>query len=85
MNTNRGGEIAVAQIPRTRAERMARYDALPPRVRKLLQDAPYNLSVTHAGVLMKSDKANRATLTRIARESALATYGSNYPIDLIKV
>lgn len=82
---NSGKYKGLRSIPRTLQERMDIYDSLPPHVRKLLQEAPYALSVDNPRALMMSDKANRATITRIARESARATYGDNYPIDLIQV
>lgn len=85
MSLNHSGEYKIRSVPRTRQERMAIYDSLPPHVRKLLQEAPYALSVANPRALMKSDKTNRATITRIARESARATYGDKYPIDLIQV
>lgn len=87
MARNRSGEYKGLETgaKRTSRERMAIYDSLPPHVRKLLQEAPYALSVTNPRVFTRSDKANRDTLTRIARESARATYGDSYPIDLIRV
>ena len=81
---NKNGTVALDPIMRNRQARMAAYDALPSKVRKLLQDAPYSISVDDVPALSKSDKANRATLTRVARESARATYGNSYPVDLIK-
>lgn len=85
MARNHSGEYkGLETSKRTRAENMAVYDSLPPHIRKIFQDAPYSL-IARPGALHASEKTIRATITRIARESARATYGDNYPIDLIKV
>lgn len=85
MAKNHSGEYKGANINRRSAiENMAIYDTLPPHVRKIFQDAPYSMTA-RPNALKASEKTIRATLTRIARESARATYGNTYPIDLIQV
>ena len=85
MARNRSGKYkGLETSKRTCAESMAIYDSLPPHIRKILQDAPYSMTARPVA-LNASEKTIRATLTRIARESARATYGDNYPIDLIQV
>lgn len=85
MAKNSSGEYTLPSTNKSRVETMAAYDALPPHLRKILQDAPYAMSVTNPRVFGMSEKTIRATITSIARESARATYGNNYPIDLIQV
>ena len=86
MARNRSGEYKGLETgpKRTLAKNMAIYDSLPPHIRKIFQDAPYSMTA-RTGALNASEKTIRDTLTRIARESARATYGDSYPIDLIRV
>lgn len=84
MTRNRSGAYNLANTKKTREESMAAYDALPPHLRKILQDAPYGMTIVNPLAIFKSEKSIRKTITNIARESARATYGNKYPIDLIQ-
>ena len=63
---------------------MERFDSFPPEIRAVLRDAPYNITLK-SGMerVVKNHRRLRETIRSIARESALKTYGSNYPVELL--
>ncbi len=87
MAMNENGYIAVdaAEVKRTKQEEMDRFDSFSPEVRAILRDAHYNVSIKpgHEKVF-RNGMWLKETLHRIAKESALKTYGSNYPMETVK-
>lgn len=83
-NTNGYVAAGVADVYRTKREAMERFDSFPPEIRAVLRDAPYNITIK-SGMerAVKSPRRFRETIRSIARESALKTYGSNYPVELL--
>jgi hypothetical protein len=61
--------------PRTRTIAMAMYDTLPPAQRQIMQDAPYNLTLT---AIISPFWLNEA-IRRAKNEGILKTYGSDHP------
>jgi hypothetical protein len=82
--TNQNGHIAVDAVKRTRKESMELFDSFSPEIRAILRDAHYNVSIKpgHEKVF-RNGMWLKETLRHIAKESALKTYGSNYPLDII--
>jgi predicted metal-dependent hydrolase len=87
MAKNENGYIAVdaAKVKRTKQEQMDRFDSFSPEIRAALRDAPYNVSIKdgHERVF-RNGMWLKETLKRIAKESALKTYGPNYPLETVK-
>lgn len=84
MADNNGG-VQHNPIHITRAEKMARYDALPAWARKIIQDAPLSMTIVNTDLmLLYGEKANRADILKTVKRSTRATYGKSYPIDLVK-
>ncbi len=87
MAMNENGYIAVdaAEVKRTKQEEMDRFDSFSPEVRAILRDAHYNVSIKpgHEKVF-RNGMWLKETLHRIAKESALKTYGRNYPMETVK-
>ena len=83
-NTNGYVAAGVADVYRTKREAMERFDSFPPEIRAVLRDAPYKITIK-SGMerVVKSPRQFRETIRSIARESALKTYGSNYPVELL--
>jgi len=86
MTQNTNGYVAagIADVYRTKREAMERFDSFPPEIRAVLRDAPYNITLK-SGMeqVVKNHRRLRETIRSIARESALKTYGSNYPVELL--
>ena len=86
---NAGGELAFQKTNMSTKEAFDVYDRLPAEVRKVLQNAPYNVHLnvrTPQGVKLLSNPVGlRRTIRHAAVESALKTYGRTYPVALIKV
>ena len=86
MTMNSNGYIAVdlSEVKRTKQESMELFDSFSPEIRAILRDAHYNVSIKPGCERMfRQGFWLKETLRRIARESALKTYGSNYPLDII--
>jgi predicted metal-dependent hydrolase len=85
MAINSNGCVAVDESEiRTKRESMELFDSFSPEIRAILRDAHYNVSIKpgrervfRKGIWLKE------TLRRIAKESALKTYGNKYPLDII--
>ena len=82
---NNGGTV-VANNPHVCMElkdRMDIYDSLDPVLRKILQNAPFALTVIDSWVNRKIDQRDIPNLERRLKEmqvkSTTATYGSNHP------
>lgn len=87
MAYNGNGYIAVDEAPadRTKQDDMARFDSLSPEIRAVLREAHYNVNIKPGQErLFRQSWLLKETLRRIAVESALKTYGSNYPLDTVK-
>lgn len=83
---NRNGEIKVSDTKLTKQQQWDLYDSLPAAIRKVLQDAPYDLVLNKTNKRLLSNSVGlRRTIRHIAIDSAKATYGSGYPLALIKV
>jgi predicted metal-dependent hydrolase len=85
MSINSNGYIAADKSEiRTKKESMELFDSFSPEIRAILRDAHYNVSIKpgHERVFRQGYWL-KETLRRIAKESALKTYGSNYPLDII--
>ena len=75
--SNRGGVIPFARMKRELKKQMDAYDALPPDIRKALQEAPYNLNILpgkYPSAAQVRASANRAKIAAIYH-----TYGPNHP------
>jgi hypothetical protein len=87
MAINSNGHIAVdaAEVKRTKQEQMDRFDSFSPEIRAILRDAHYNVSIKpgHEKVF-RNGMWLKETLRHIAKESALETYGSNYPLETVR-
>lgn len=87
MTINSNGYIAadLPEVRRTRQEQMDQFDSFSPEVRAILRDAHYNVTIKpgHEKVF-RNGRWLKETLNRIARESAIKTYGSNYPLETVK-
>jgi hypothetical protein len=85
MSKNSNGEFTVGVVNRGRQESMALFDSFSPEIRAILRDAHYNISIKpgHEKVF-KDSRVLEHTLMRVAKESALKTYGKNYPLETIK-
>jgi hypothetical protein len=82
--TNRNGHIAVDTVKRTRQESMDLFDSFSPEIREILRNSNYNVSIKPGHEkLFRKGAWLKETLHRISRESALKTYGTNYPLDII--
>lgn len=86
---NVGGAMAFQTTNMSTKEAFDVYDRLPAEARKVLQNAPYNVHINPRNLmgvkLMSNPIALRRTIRHAAVESALKTYGSTYPLALIKV
>ncbi len=76
-NAGIGSEIPCAVETVDLVENMRAYDRLHPTKRKIIREAPYDLSVTN--VKQISFTALRQALANLQRESVLATYGPDHP------
>lgn len=81
---NRNGQVAIRNRKAlSAAERMAEYDNLQPEVRKLLQEAPYSITLSDKWIGRKITSADinsfRRRLVEMKAQSALLTYGRNHP------
>ena len=87
MANNLNGYIAAdePEVRRTRQEQMDQFDSFSPEVRAILRDAHYNVTIKpgHEKVF-RNGLWLKGTLLRIAKESALKTYGSKYPMETVK-
>jgi hypothetical protein len=87
MTVNLNGYVAAnkPEVKRTKQEEMDRFDSFSPEVRAILRDAHYNVSIKpgHEKVF-RNGMWLKETLLRIAKESAIKTYGSNYPMETVK-
>ena len=87
MGYNGNGYITVDEAPvdRTKRDVMAHFDSMSPEIRAVLRDAHYNVSIKPGQErLFKQSWLLKETLRRIAKESALKTYGSNYPLETVR-
>jgi len=85
MSRNSSGEFTVGVVNRSRQESMALFDSFSPEIRAILRDAHYNISIKPGyEKVFKDSWVLEHTLMRIAKESALKTYGKNYPLETIK-
>ena len=86
MPKNANGYIAVDLAPvRTIQAQMELFDSFSPEIRAVLRDSHYNVSIKPGHErLFKRSWLLKETLNRIAKESALKTYGSNYPLETVK-
>lgn len=83
---NRNGDIAVSATKLNKQQQWDLYDSLPAEIRKIMQNAPYDLILNAKNSkLIGNPKILRRTIRHVAVESARNTYGSNYPLALIKV
>ena len=83
--TNKNGHIAVDTVKRTRQESMDLFDSFSPEIREILRNSNYNVSIKPGHEkLFRKGYGLKETLRRIAKESALKTYGSNYPLETVK-
>jgi hypothetical protein len=83
--TNQNGHIAVDAVKRTRQESMDLFDSFSPEIRAILRDANYNVSIKPGHEkLFRQGMWLKETLHRISRESAMKTYGKNYPLETVK-
>jgi hypothetical protein len=64
----------------TYAEAMAKYDALPADIRKVIQDSPYNIRIEPSMAKIFTVRTLRNTISAVIRESSIKTYGKNYPL-----
>lgn len=64
----------------THAEAMAKYDALPAELRKVIQDSPYNIRIEPRMAKIFTPRTLKNTISTIMRESSIKTYGKNYPL-----
>ena len=87
MAYNGNGYIAVDEcaVNRTKQEEMDRFDSFSPEIRAVLRESHYNVTIKPGQErLFKQSWLLKETLRRIAKESALKTYGANYPLETVK-
>ncbi len=87
MAINSNGYIAVdkPEAIRTKKESMELFDSFSPEIRAILRDAHYNVTIKPGCErVFRQGFWLKETLQHIARESALKTYGSNYPLETVK-
>jgi hypothetical protein len=65
------------------AEVMANYDNLPPNLRQVLQNAEFDIRISHKKARLFTPKTLRSMIKSLVKESAVNTYGKTYPIDII--
>lgn len=82
--SNIGGVIDLDESKNTAEEFMARYDSLPPEVRKVVREAAFNLMPKEGtwGTLAQNVNTLEDTMRYAQRQSSRATYGANYPVDI---
>ena len=84
VDTNRNGTIVLDLSDRTKMENMAAFDELPLDLRTLLCNAHFNINIKPGRAAHISRRTMHRVLLDIAVESAIATYGKNYPVETIK-
>jgi hypothetical protein len=75
---NRGGAPIGSVIRGTAADRMAAHDKKPEHIRKAEKGAPLKVSL-HPSL---TAKGAQDTLDKLRRDSAIKTYGKDYPSDI---
>lgn len=86
MAQNSNGYIAVdkPEVKRTKQEQMDQFDSCSPEIRAILRAAHFNVSIKPGYEhLFKQGFWLKETLKHIARESAMKTYGANYPMETV--
>jgi hypothetical protein len=85
MAINSNGYIAADKSEiQTKKESMELFDSFPPEIRAILRDAHYNMSIKPGCErAFRQGYGLKETLRRIAKESALKTYGSKYPLETV--
>jgi hypothetical protein len=81
---NTGGSIATATRKVSLEQRMADYDALPKQLREVIANAPYQLRIANLNKFINKPNMLKRAIKEIAIDSAIDTYGYNYPIEVIK-
>jgi hypothetical protein len=81
---NTGGSIATATRKVSLEQRMADYDALPKQLREVISNAPYQLRIANLNKFINKPNMLKRAIKEIAIDSAIDTYGYNYPIEVIK-
>jgi hypothetical protein len=77
---NSGNYVLKKSTVLTHAEVMAKYDALPADIRKVLQDSPYNIRIEPRLAKVFTARTLKNTISSVMRESSIQTYGKNYPL-----
>lgn len=78
---NNSGEYALKKSTvLNHAEVMAKYDALPAELRKVIQDSPYNIRIEPRMAKIFTPRTLKNTINAVMRESSIKTYGKNYPV-----
>lgn len=87
---NINGDLAIPGVGETRADRYEAFDSLPPAIRRMLADAPFDMSATEFEKQYRRLRHNGFTdqeilavagpsLADVVKNSSRLCYGPNHP------